>query len=173
MHTAHASSGRHRPDRLPTALLIRLGRYLRRCLVSAAVVAGMGSTTLSAASVVSPSWYVAPDGDDANAGTAAAPFRSLTKLATVLTAGDHAYVRGGTYAIHRALPPGQSFESLHSLAGTAAQPIVVENYPGERPVFDFAGSTYTGGANGLYIIGSDHLRLKGLRFTNLAQMPDG
>jgi hypothetical protein len=119
-------------------------------------------------------YYVAPGGSDTNAGTSiGAPFKSLTKLSTVMVAGDHAYVRGGTYAIARSIVPGEDFELLHYMTGTSAQPIVVENYPGEQPVFDFTGSTYVNGANALLINHAHHLHVKGLRFTRLAQMPGG
>ncbi len=127
----------------------------------------------SLAGAVPRTYYVAPGGSDAAAGTIDAPFQSLTQLSVAMVPGDHAYVRGGTYAINRALVPAEEFEHLHYMIGTASQGFLIENYPGEKPVFDYTGSTYPGGANALNIIGTHYLHLKGLRFTNLAQMADG
>jgi hypothetical protein len=42
-------------------------------------------------------YYIAADGNDNNAGTIDAPFATLGKLNGLLSAGDTAYLRGGTY----------------------------------------------------------------------------
>jgi hypothetical protein len=74
-------------------------------------------------------FYVATNGSDSNAGTLAAPWRSIQKALSTLSAGQRALVRGGTYT-----------ENLYaSRAGTAAAPITVEAYPGERAVVASAG----------------------------------
>lgn len=71
-------------------------------------------------------YYVATSGNDANAGTQAAPWRTLQKAGNVAVAGDTVNVLPGTYA---------GFRPLHS--GTAQSPIrflaqagVVVNAPG-------------------------------------------
>ena len=56
------------------------------------------SITVSA-SAIGNTYYVATNGNDANAGTISSPFATWEKLATVLVAGDIAYIRGGTYTI--------------------------------------------------------------------------
>ena len=43
------------------------------------------------------SLWVAPDGSDANAGSASAPFRTITRAAQVAAAGDVVTIRAGTY----------------------------------------------------------------------------
>ena len=42
-------------------------------------------------------YYVATTGNDANAGTASAPWRTIQRAANVMRGGDTAYVRPGTY----------------------------------------------------------------------------
>jgi hypothetical protein len=71
-------------------------------------------------------FYVAPGGSNANPGTLAAPWQTIQKALNTLQPGQKAYVRAGTY-----------LEALSmSRAGTAAAPITIEAYPGERPVID-------------------------------------
>ncbi len=59
-------------------------------------------------------YYVAPWGNDNNAGTAAAPWKTIQKAANSVSAGKKVIVRSGTYA------EGVTM----SVAGTLAQPIV-------------------------------------------------
>jgi Right handed beta helix region/Protein of unknown function (DUF1565) len=74
-------------------------------------------------------FYVAPSGSDANPGTQAAPWRTVQRALDVLQPSQRALVRAGTYA-----------ESLDmTRAGTAAAPITIENYPGERPIVNGSG----------------------------------
>lgn len=67
------------------------------------------------------SYYVSPNGDDANAGTLATPFRTVQKCAEVAQAGDTCYLRAGTYRETVTVPR----------SGAAGQPIVFASYPGE------------------------------------------
>ena len=72
---------------------------------------------------------MATTGSDSNPGTLAAPWRTVQKAFNTLLPGQRALVRAGTYA-----------ESLDmARAGTAAAPITVENYTGERPVINGGG----------------------------------
>lgn len=74
------------------------------------------------------SYYVAVTGNDAGPGTEAAPFRTIQMAADHAQAGDTIYVRDGVYAEQ---------VSLHQ-NGTAASPIRLLAYPGEKPVIDGA-----------------------------------
>ncbi len=69
-------------------------------------------------------YFVAPDGDDAGAGTEAAPFLTIGHAAGVMAAGDVCWVREGVY--RETVTPANS--------GAAASPIVFQAYPGERPL---------------------------------------
>jgi hypothetical protein len=71
------------------------------------------------------SFYVSPTGSDSNPGTLSAPWRTITHAMAVLTAGQTAYVRAGTYA------EGSDSSFYWTTSGTAAAPITIRGYPGE------------------------------------------
>lgn len=82
------------------------------------------STTANAANL-----YVSLSGNNANAGTQAAPFRTLTWAGVKAQPGDTIYVRGGVYN-----------ETVNVTSkGTAAAPISVQSYPGETAIYDGSG----------------------------------
>ena len=67
-------------------------------------------------------YYVSPDGDDANPGTLAAPFRTIARASSVLQPGDVCHLRAGVY--REVIRPARS--------GTAAAPITYRAYAGEE-----------------------------------------
>ena len=67
-------------------------------------------------------YYVATNGNNGNPGTLSQPWATLQHAADTIGPGDIVQVRAGNYQ-------GANFET----SGTAAQPIVVEAYPGESP----------------------------------------
>jgi hypothetical protein len=69
-------------------------------------------------------YYAATNGSDENPGSEAKPFRTIQKAADVARAGDTILVRGGVYSEHVVM----------RFSGQESKPIVVKNYPGERPV---------------------------------------
>jgi hypothetical protein len=87
-------------------------------------------------------FYVATTGSDSNPGTLAEPWRNVQKALNTLQAGQRALVRAGTY----------SQNLTFTRAGTAAAPITVAAYPGERPVLHPAvsGDTYPIEISGSY-----------------------
>jgi Right handed beta helix region len=104
--------------------------------------------------------YVAPTGgSDSNPGTDInSPLATITKAISNAAAGDTIYVRGGTFNLNSAL----SISS--SKVGTAANPFNLFAYPGESPILDFSGETYSAnnsGAKGITVSGS-YWHLKGL-----------
>lgn len=97
-----------------------LSQVLGLCFVAIACW-GFGVDGLSAAT-----YYVAPSGNDTNAGTLEAPWKTIGKAFGMLHAGDTLLIRGGVYR-----------ESVTvSINGTAESPITVKNYPGETPIVD-------------------------------------
>jgi F5/8 type C domain/Right handed beta helix region/Protein of unknown function (DUF1565) len=82
--------------------------------------------------------YVATTGSDANPGTLQRPWRSITKALKTAVPGDRIQVRGGTYAGVAGAGPdaggGVGPAVSASPRGTAASPITLEAYPGEKPV---------------------------------------
>ncbi len=74
-----------------------------------------------------PKMFVdAKNGNDRNAGTEMAPWRTLTNALRRLKPGDTLYLRGGTYFEKVAL----------SKSGTHEAPITIASYPGEIAVID-------------------------------------
>jgi hypothetical protein len=80
-------------------------------------------------------YYVAPDGDDANAGDLAHPFKTLNRAHEVATPGTLVYFREGTY---HPRDPERNGTSLEGIDGRADAMIRFWAYPGERVVFDFS-----------------------------------
>ena len=52
--------------------------------------------TMICCSLSAKNYYVATDGLDTNSGTITAPFATLNKAQSLVTAGDTVYFRGGT-----------------------------------------------------------------------------
>jgi len=121
-------------------------------------------------------YYVDTTGNDSNDGlTTGTPFRNWEKLATVMVAGDIAYIRGGTYVTTKAMNVFRHCDWT-GLVGTAALPITIQNYPGESPVFDFTGLVCTepsGNAFAVFMENCEFVTVKGLRITGFDQISDG
>jgi hypothetical protein len=108
-----------------------------------------GATALAAAAalVVAPgiasaatTIYVAPGGNDANAGTLSAPLATIQKAITAVQAGGTIAVRGGTYALTTNIQITRN--------GTSSAPLTLTNYAGEKVVIDGEGLGFTPGAVG-------------------------
>lgn len=112
--------------------------------------------------------YISPTGNDTTGnGTAALPWRTLTKLYANLTAGQRGYCRGGTYAGNL----GDCNVTVNS-TGTAANPIIVEAYPNEVPIFSGTGASITNqNYNIQWKVGAKYHTLRGLTFVNWAWWP--
>jgi hypothetical protein len=74
-------------------------------------------------------WHVGPRGDDAAAGDAAAPFRTLARALPALSPGDTLLVHGGIYEENVRLPAAAAGST-----GAASSPILVKAAAGEAPV---------------------------------------
>lgn len=115
-------------DALAVGPTLRAGRNPRRARLPLALVV-LALPPLGWAAT----WWVSPDGNDANSGTASnAPFATPQKAVTLaaLAPGDTIYLRGGTYVLNTPVKPSKS--------GAATNRIRLWAYPGELPVFDFA-----------------------------------
>jgi parallel beta-helix repeat protein len=100
--------------------------------------------------------FVAPDGDDAAAGTsAAAPLQTLAAaVGRFQSGGGTVIVGGGTY-------PDQEFEAV----GTSDTPLVIRAADSETPVFD--GSAVAGDSSGVIRLSkAQHVALVGLEIAN-------
>lgn len=80
----------------------------------------------------------APNADDANPGTYAAPFKTLYRPRQVMQAGDIVYIKGGTFSAADPAYPGWDaillFHPDTDPNGAADRPIAYIGYPGDRPV---------------------------------------
>ncbi len=88
-------------------------------------------------------YYVDPNGNDANTGTISSPFLTIVRAQTAAVAGDLVYIRGGNYVI----PANQAANfddgtyacvTRLNKSGTASARITYAAYPNETPVFDFS-----------------------------------
>jgi hypothetical protein len=103
-------------------------------------------------------YYVATSTTGTADGSLAHPFTSFTSAINKAVAGDTIYVRGGTYNLTSTLSIGSG------KSGTAANPYSMLAFPGESPVLDFRGETYSAsnaGQKGVSLNGS-YWHIKGL-----------
>src|SRR5688500_2548586 len=92
----------------------------RRVVFACCVVAAVAAFA-PAAQAADCTRFAAPGGSDTGAGTVASPWRSAQRLVDSLAAGQTGCLRAGTYS-------SVSF----SRSGSAAAPITLRSYPGER-----------------------------------------
>jgi hypothetical protein len=79
-------------------------------------------------------YFVAPDGDDDNAGTLAAPFATIERGQSAAAAGDTVYIRGGEYAFSGTT---DTIGVELTKSGQSGKPIRYFAYENEQPVLDF------------------------------------
>jgi hypothetical protein len=122
-------------------------------------------------------YYVAPTtatpaGNDANAGTLAAPWRTWYKAIQTASAGDTVFFRGGVYPMYPTNGQGIVYNpsSGYGHDGTRVDPIVYINYPSETPILDLSNTVPS--VTFLFairLIGVDNVKFIGLEFRNLKQ----
>ncbi len=105
----------------------------------------------------SPAFYVSPTGNDANAGTISAPWRTFQHAANVAHPGDTINLRAGTYT---------ESVTINVSGSAAAGFITFQNYPGEVAVLDGTGLTVTGETGLLNIIDHNYIKIIGLEIRN-------
>jgi hypothetical protein len=109
-------------------------------------------------------YYVATSGSDSNAGTQAAPWRTIQHAATTVKAGDTVNIRAGVY--NEAVTP--------AVSGTAAAgSITFQSYPGETATIDGTGLKVTNGQSGLVNINNrNYIIVSGLEIRNFTSTSD-
>lgn len=128
----------------PARLRRRLGAcaaLVATALAAATALVGGPAPTSAAAE---NAFYVAPDGDDSNAGTLEAPFRTLERARDAVRevnsdmSGDiHVYLRGGSYPIDSTVEFGPED------SGTNGHQVIYSAFENESPVLE-AGTEITG-----------------------------
>ncbi|PRY62453.1 right-handed parallel beta-helix repeat-containing protein [Glycomyces artemisiae] len=119
------------------------GRLRKAVFAIAAVVAVAAGTasafaSTSAASAQTTTITVAVNGNDANAGTVAAPLKTIQAAVDKAVPGTVIQIRGGTYA------PSTNIQVNSN--GTAGAPITMRAYGTEKVVIDGENMPYTPGA---------------------------
>jgi hypothetical protein len=114
-------------------------------------------------------YYVAPSGNDSNAGTMAAPFATVERGQQAASAGDTVYVRGGVYMFSSSSRTvGVSF----SKAGTQSNPIRYFAYPGETPIFDLFQVTPNARVTG-FDVNTSYVHIRGMEIRGVRQLITG
>ena len=146
---------------------------LNRTWVAGVVLAALAAARSTAEAAAT--YYVAPapTGSDANAGTMAEPFASFAKAQTAAAAGDTVYFRGGTYGYTAGTSTCSSGTAIISGVvlnknGASGNLIHYWAYPGEIPVFDFAGIKDSCRVKGIFVSGN-WIHLKGLEVKGAPQ----
>jgi len=118
-------------------------------------------------------YYVAPTtaspaGNNSNAGTIGAPWRTLTYAFQMVGAGDSILLRGGTYTWAML---GET--SIRDNAGTSDNHIYIGPYNNEKPVFDFSAYNFTTYSRGIRLENTYHVDIEGIEIKNMRQADDG
>ena len=135
-----------------------------------AIAPATATLTLLATHPTGTVYYVAPTGNDTNAGTLTAPFATLQHAAKIAVAGDTVLARQGTY--NALLTPPHSGNATNG-------PITFASYPGELATIDGTKLAIPGGQNGLVTLnGVSNVIIEGFQLrhystSSRAQVPIG
>jgi len=103
-------------------------------------------------------FYVATTGNDSNAGSPAAPWKTIQKAADSLAPGDTALVRGGVY--------GEAV-TIHVSGSAAGGCVTFQSYPGETAIVDGAALRVPAGDTGLFLIADrSYVAIEGFEIRN-------
>ena len=129
--------------------------HLSRKICALALVAFFASAGMAA------TYYVATTGSDSNAGTLAAPFKSITKAQSVASSGDTVSIRGGTYSSFTIAGSDSNYNYVHQLSKGGISYVA---YTGETPIFNFSSITTSLRVCGFHVTGSG-IKITGLVVT--------
>src|SRR5579864_613813 len=110
-------------------------------------------------------YYVSVSGNDTNAGTLAAPWRTIQHAANTVKAGDTVQVRAGTY---------NEIVTMKTSGNSTAGYITFQNYPGEAPIVDGTGLV-AGGQTGLFSLEGtfSYIIIQGFEIRNFSSSTRG
>jgi hypothetical protein len=147
---------------LTTTLLLCLGTTL----VSPTPAVGLAATPDPAVRTGAAVLFVSPSGDDAAAGTRAAPLRTPQVAADRLRGGGTVYLLPGTYPRQRIV-----LHRRHDLTVAATKPgAAVLDATGLRPRTGDSGVVQISGSRRIVVRGLD---IRGYRTTSLSRVPIG
>ncbi len=125
------------------------------------------TVTIQVPSRSGTTYYVSTLGNDNNAGTLAAPWRTIQKAANTVKAGDTVQVRGGTY---------NEIVTMKTSGNASAGYITFQNYPGEKPIVDGTGlAVGSGGQTGLFSLEGtfNYMVIEGFEIRNFSSSTKG
>ena len=140
---------------MKTNRLINPAPGLSRKIFALSLVAFYASTGFAA------TYYVATNGSDSNAGTLAAPFKSITKAQSVASSGDTVSIRGGTYSSFTIAGTDSNYNYVHQLSKGGISYVA---YSGETPIFNFSSIPTNLRVCGFHVTGSG-IKISGLVVT--------
>jgi hypothetical protein len=110
-------------------------------------------------------YYVSTGGNDTNAGTLAAPWRTIQHAANSVHAGDAVEVEGGTY---------NEIVTMTSSGNATAGYITFTNYPGQSPIVDGTGLV-ADGQTGLFSLEGtfNYIIIQGFEIRNFSSSSRG
>ena len=110
-------------------------------------------------------YYVSTSGNDNNAGTLSAPWRTIQKAANTVQAGDTVQVRAGTY---------NEIVTMKTSGNATSGYITFQNYPGEAPIVDGTGLA-AGGQTGLFSLEGtfNYIIIQGFEIRNFSSSAKG
>src|SRR5215472_3458182 len=110
-------------------------------------------------------YYVSTSGNDNNAGTLSAPWRTIQKAANTVKAGDAVQVRAGTY---------NEIVTMKTSGNATTGYITFQNYPGEAPIVDGTGLA-AGGQTGLFSLEGtfNYIIIQGFEIRNFSSSSKG
>lgn len=156
----------------------RPGRGVHSRMLGGLVAAGMLASSLWSVAGVAKDLFVSPSGDDSvsyASNSISAPWKTIDHGLYNLKAGDRLNIRGGTYSpqypvwlstdYNRQTKGGDPKEVLRSETGTAASPVLIQNYQNEQVVVDLAAINSSNGAY-INLDGKSYWTFRGLTFVN-------
>ena len=113
------------------AISAQFRTFLFRRILSAGSLLGLSwlAGLLGPSPALAADYYVSPSGSDSSPGTLSQPFQTIQKAASVMVAGDTAFIRAGIY--RETVTPANS--------GTQNAPITYMPYNGESVTVSGAG----------------------------------
>ena len=112
-------------------------------------------------------YFVSTAGNDNNAGSLSAPWRTIQKAANTVKAGDTVQVRAGTY---------NEIVTMKASGNATSGYITFQNYPGELPIVDGTGlAVGSSGQTGLFSLEGtfNYIVIQGFEIRNFSSSTKG
>ncbi len=136
-------------------------------------ILSLGSVFVTAAltAAQAATWYVAPAGDDAVAGSIEQPFATIQRAQKSAAPGDTVFIRGGTYMMKESQIARRkgiyAYLTVLDKSGAAGKPITYRAYQEEKPVFDCSQVKPVGLRVDAFFITGSWLHLLGIEVTGV------